>query len=123
MSYLAIARSVVTGYERNEFHERSQPLGAISAIALDAADERNEFHERSPIPEVASMHVAPPSPRDVLVPRGPVTASVPPAGWDGRLCRACPWPAFCGVLGPRGPHLPGGPCAAWPIGTGGEVLP
>src|SRR5215204_1186784 len=101
MSYLAIARSVVTGYERNELHERSQPLGTTSAIAPEGADDRNELHERSPTPELASMHVPHPSPRDVPVPRqvfhdpGPVTASVPPAGWDGLLCRECPWPAFC----------------------------
>src|SRR3712207_2900911 len=43
-----------------------------------------------------------------------VEPSVPPAGWDGTLCAECHWPALCGVLGPRGPHLPGGPCPAWP---------
>jgi hypothetical protein len=46
--------------------------------------------------------------------RGPVAATRPPAGWRGVLCDGCRWPKLCGVLGPRGPHLPGGPCTAWP---------
>jgi hypothetical protein len=54
------------------------------------------------------------APDDGYVSRSPVEPSVPPAGWDGLLCAECPWPAFCSVLGPRGPHLPGGSCAAWP---------
>ena len=54
------------------------------------------------------------APDDGHVSRSPVTASTPPAGWDGALCDECEWQEFCHVLGPRGPHLPGGPCAAWP---------
>jgi hypothetical protein len=49
--------------------------------------------------------------------RAPVEATRPPAGWDGSLCAGCRWPALCRVLGPRGPHLAGGPCAAWPDDT------
>jgi hypothetical protein len=52
---------------------------------------------------------------------GPIEASAPPTGWDGQRCAACSWPALCNVLGPRGPHLPGGPCAAWPAETAVEV--
>jgi hypothetical protein len=44
----------------------------------------------------------------------PVAATRPPAGWRGVLCDGCQWPELCRMLGPRGPHLPGGPCAAWP---------
>ena len=61
------------------------------------------------------------APAEVDVCRSPVTASTPPAGWDGGLCDGCPWPLLCGVLGPRGPHLPGGSCAAWPSETATEV--
>ncbi len=46
--------------------------------------------------------------------RDPVAATRPPAGWNGSRCPGCRWPALCGVLGPRGPHLVNGPCAAWP---------
>jgi hypothetical protein len=67
--------------------------------------------QRSRAPDAAPM------------PCSPVIASLPPAGWDGALCDGCPWSEFCRVLGPRAPHLPGGPCAAWPIESATEVCP
>jgi hypothetical protein len=51
--------------------------------------------------------------------REPVTATRPPAGWDGRLCPGCPWPGLCRILGPRPPHAIHGPCPAWPAHTSG----
>jgi len=48
----------------------------------------------------------------------PVTATTPPAGWDGARCPGCRWPALCALLGPRGPHLVEGPCPAWPKSEG-----
>ena len=45
----------------------------------------------------------------------PITATTPPPGWNGQLCSECQWPGLCKVLGPRGPHLPNGPCPAYPI--------
>ena len=45
MSYLAIARAVVTGYERNESDERSPTSGRAETLPHD---ERNELDERSP---------------------------------------------------------------------------
>ncbi len=65
--------------------------------------------------------VAHPILHGVYVSRSPVPASAPPAGWDGTLCPGCRWPTLCVVLGPRGPHLPGGPCSAWPAETAMEV--
>jgi hypothetical protein len=44
--------------------------------------------------------------------QGPVEATAPPPCWDGTVCPGCQWPALCGVLGPRGASLPGGPCPA-----------
>jgi hypothetical protein len=41
---------------------------------------------------------------------GPVTATVPPAGWDGALPAVCGWPYLCRSLGPCARHVRGGPC-------------
>jgi len=51
--------------------------------------------------------------------RAPVEATHSPAGWDDQICTGCRWPVLCGVLGPRGPHLAGGPCPAYPVETTG----
>lgn len=49
-----------------------------------------------------------------LLNREPVEATTPPVGWDCTTCPGCNWPALCTVLGPRGPHMAGGPCPSWP---------
>ena len=51
MSYLNIARSAVTGYERNEINERTPRGGALG----NAPDERNERNEKTPEVEAAAM--------------------------------------------------------------------
>ena len=56
----------------------------------------------------------------VLLRRGPVEATQPPAGWDGSPCAGCRWERFCRALGPRGPHLVNGPCPAWPASATGS---
>jgi hypothetical protein len=40
----------------------------------------------------------------------PVTAKVPPAGWDGVVPTVCGWPHLCQTLGPCPRHVRGGPC-------------
>ena len=65
-------------------------------------------------------HILAHKPALVAALRGPVEATEPPAGWQGATCDGCRWERFCSVLGPRGPHLDGGPCPAWPAAEGGQ---
>lgn len=98
MSYLALARSVPTEDERNEMDEKS-PAGG-----------RAEHRDHAALTFAPFLRVG-----------EPITATTPPAGWDGTLCGDCQWPDLCRVLGPRGPHLPVGPCPAWPADATGET--
>lgn len=100
MTYLDIARRIdvrtkKTNYTKEVRRERNSGTDY----------ERNELHEKSP--RTAELVVM---------------ATVPPSGWNGALCAGCRWPALCRVLGPRGPHLPGGPCSTWPRSVGGASV-
>jgi hypothetical protein len=73
----------------------------------------NHWHAHHPC-ETTCAEALGPSAQSISIARESIEATRPPAGWDGQVCPGCQWPKFCSVLGPRGPHLPGGPCPAWP---------
>lgn len=97
MSYLDIARTVGSDYERNEKNEESPLLGSGQSTGQRSLYEINERNEKSPqrLKGLVWMHVS----------REDVEASKPPADWDGVVPDECRWPGLCQTLGPCPHHL------------------
>jgi hypothetical protein len=84
IDYLALERSV-SGLPESEISEKSE----ITPEPEDLATKADRAEAETVVTLVWRE-----------VDRGPVTASAPPAGWDGALPATCGWPDLCHVLGP-----------------------
>jgi hypothetical protein len=102
MRYLDIARSVIAGDEQDERNEKTPSLVSSSPSERTVSGyERNEYDERSPCPAVDAVALGlDPALRWVHVSRVPVEATVPPEGWEGIAPTGCGAPHVCGPLGP-----------------------
>jgi hypothetical protein len=105
MSYLDIARSVISvisGDERNE--RRPSPAPGPAGGERASPYERNELNEKSPGPDArATAPGLDPSLHWIVVYRGPVASSIPPDDWSGVVPAGCGVPHACKELGPC-PH-------------------
>jgi hypothetical protein len=98
--------SIAPYRERIRAHKPDLVIAFLHADILEAAEAVGDAFDESTYDRLwAQWHR--------LARRQPIAACPPPEGWEGTLCDGCRWPAMCRVLGPRGPHLPDGPCPAW----------
>jgi hypothetical protein len=122
MSYLDIAKTVVTEYEKNERNEKT-PAGedpvAIVPPSLTDPDRSQPAPVSLESPQKGSRQLTAveavalglnPDLIWMRVSREEVAASRPPGDWDRILPDACAWRSLCHVLGPCPRHQDGEPC-------------
>lgn len=82
-----------------------------AGVRLSLAEDGLRFQTRPGVsiaPYRERITISKPTILTALRKRETVTATVPPADWDGTLPAACGWPHLCRTLGPcpRYPHAP-----------------
>ena len=98
MTYLAIARAVITGNEINEKTPITAPLSTGGEAVTPY--EKNEIDEKRSAPDAEATALGlDPSLPWVRVSTAPVAATLPPTGWEGTLPAGCGVPAVCHGLG------------------------